>query len=429
MNLSNRTFEPKGKTDKYTSEVLKNATSVIFFKNQTHHKHTDDFKESKFSIINQFSENSPNSVNSQYIRANENQIISKFSYEGGRSDISDIRTPNHIEFEGTGFYGDNALNLEEYKSFCVNMEEFIGIMYNHLLTDLIPSQNLKLNRSSSLHNNSMSIERTVKAAKKLGKEEKSVIIISQTKKRLDMIFNLGFYRLDSLFKGKDYRAEIACFMNLQVKVLMSMWIVLEMVEDEKEIVHLLADIFTELFQCGLAITKLLLKKIRNEHKANEIYERLDKSVLYLITPPKENQEADYFNSINKLISNMLGIFIMNINQKVSQSQSSATEYLSTYHLIKLANNNYYTGLLIDLYKNLGNKSDSYINQLLSVLKDDEIGGSQLRNKDIMIKPKVPFLPPLRKNIDRNYTLVLDLDETLIHYSGKVSVIKVIYARN
>ncbi len=31
----------------------------------------------------------------------------------------------------------------------------------------------------------------------------------------------------------------------------------------------------------------------------------------------------------------------------------------------------------------------------------------------MISPSVPFLPPIQKN--KEYTLVLDLDETLIHY--------------
>jgi predicted HAD superfamily phosphohydrolase YqeG len=28
-------------------------------------------------------------------------------------------------------------------------------------------------------------------------------------------------------------------------------------------------------------------------------------------------------------------------------------------------------------------------------------------------PAIPYLPPIRK--DRKYTLILDLDETLIHY--------------
>lgn len=418
MKLTNRTFQDKRNTEKKTSETLKNATSVIFFKNQTHHKHTDDFKESKFSVINQKTEIPQlsgltlNKGISQTTNLINNEILPSWA-----ASAHEIKTPSQFEFEGTGFYGDNVLNLEEYKAYCYSMEEFIGIMYNHLLTDLIPAT--KTNHSGSIIK-SMSIERTMKAARNLSKEMKSEVIINQTKSRIDLIFNYGFYKLDTFFKGKDYRHEIGIFMNLQVKILLAMWIVLEMVEDEKEIVHLLADIFTELFQCGLAITKLLLKRLNKEHKNNEIYARLEQSVLYLIVPPKDKQEAEYFNSINKLIANMLGIFIMNIIQKISSTQNLPTEYQSTYSLIKLSNNNYYIGLLMDLVKNMNNRSDAFISDLLGKLKADEMGGSQLRNQDIMVKPKFPFLPPTKKNTDKSYTLVLDLDETLIHYCGKVT---------
>ena len=42
--------------------------------------------------------------------------------------------------------------------------------------------------------------------------------------------------------------------------------------------------------------------------------------------------------------------------------------------------------------------------------DDEIDDEEMSE---FAAPAIPYLPPIRK--DRKYTLILDLDETLIHY--------------
>eukprot|EP00350_Pseudokeronopsis_sp_OXSARD2_P000629 CAMPEP_0170540352 /NCGR_PEP_ID=MMETSP0211-20121228/357_1 /TAXON_ID=311385 /ORGANISM="Pseudokeronopsis sp., Strain OXSARD2" /LENGTH=152 /DNA_ID=CAMNT_0010842717 /DNA_START=1804 /DNA_END=2262 /DNA_ORIENTATION=- len=56
-----------------------------------------------------------------------------------------------------------------------------------------------------------------------------------------------------------------------------------------------------------------------------------------------------------------------------------------------------------------------IKQLISVNSLYGIGGTSLGGLDPLPAVEAPYLKPLEKNKDTTYTLVLDLDETLVHY--------------
>jgi TFIIF-interacting CTD phosphatase-like protein len=47
--------------------------------------------------------------------------------------------------------------------------------------------------------------------------------------------------------------------------------------------------------------------------------------------------------------------------------------------------------------------------------DEEVEEEEEEEKDIEPEPQAPFLPPKDPNDKRKFTLILDLDETLIHF--------------
>lgn len=117
---------------------------------------------------------------------------------------------------------------------------------------------------------------------------------------------------------------------------------------------------------------------------------------------------------------MLKLFIMNNLKKdpcihiTGQDEASIVKKMNIYN-----NKPYYDSMLFDILSNLNIKSEVLIRNLLSKMRRDEFSPFNFKNNEIMLKPKIPYLPPLLKDYANcTYTLVLDLDETLIHYRGK-----------
>ena len=136
------------------------------------------------------------------------------------------------------------------------------------------------------------------------------------------------------------------------------------------------------------IKHLLLNLINNlsylnENIANEIQEIFNTSKT---------------SSLNQVILNNIhnNKIIINKINKIAETENEKTQCGSNKKLEKKSEN-----------KTLENKENKNVN-------NEEIEENESED-EILIQPDPPFLPEKDKNDKREYTLVLDLDETLVHY--------------
>ena len=130
------------------------------------------------------------------------------------------------------------------------------------------------------------------------------------------------------------------------------------------------------------------KKINNKNKSKSLKKNKNKAV------HKDNNFSTHNNNIQKdYINSDINLFL---------------EYIKSFKKAK------FTSLLKDLKYS---PSINYLNDTLKLLDKDtnikSIKNNSNTNNIDEIKAKVPFLKPINKKY--KYTLVLDLDETLIHY--------------
>jgi Dullard-like phosphatase family protein len=115
-----------------------------------------------------------------------------------------------------------------------------------------------------------------------------------------------------------------------------------------------------------------------------------------------------FSCHNKIIKNILFNLLMNL----SYNNKSITDNIFNIYYSWKKNN------FIDII-HLKIKNDELINQKINLIfqeshSPEELIDPQLENSQGTI-PNPPFLPPKKENDLRDYCLVLDLDETLVHY--------------
>ena len=168
---------------------------------------------------------------------------------------------------------------------------------------------------------------------------------------------------------------------------------------------------------------------------NKIIKNLFMSILIKLSYINNNitekiQKIFYFSKNSKyidLLNNYIkeNTFVLDKVDKIyNQNKSNDFNYIKSNFYDNDNNNE-----LIEKLDNLNSteklyKKDKDLNLTLNDL--DNLNNNQTTNyliednndedEDVpKIKPKPPFLPPKSKNDKREYTLVLDLDETLVHY--------------
>ena len=151
-----------------------------------------------------------------------------------------------------------------------------------------------------------------------------------------------------------------------------------------------------------------------------------------------NKYKETFHINNKIIKNILQnlfISLKEINNEITQNILTVFNYSKLYQFKTVINNciiknKYINDKLTNLITTLTNPEKIYPEQQFNILSNNNITTenniNQTINQNNLIKiddleiyqnssPQPPFLPPKKNDDNREYTLVLDLDETLVHY--------------
>ena len=125
---------------------------------------------------------------------------------------------------------------------------------------------------------------------------------------------------------------------------------------------------------------------------------------------EEVKMRNNFNCHNKIIKNIL----FNLLTNLSYNNKSITDNIFNIYYSWKKNN------FIDII-NLKIKNDELINQKINLIFQESHSPEELIDPQFNLenakspRPNPPFLPPKKENDLRDYCLVLDLDETLVHY--------------
>ena len=141
------------------------------------------------------------------------------------------------------------------------------------------------------------------------------------------------------------------------------------------------------------------------HTNNKIIKNIFLNLLNILCDINEN-----------ITKNILSIFNM---AKTSKFRNIMNNYIKPNYLINekineiLKKQEYSEEIIMQEKNNINriNNSDSYNDNKI----DDEINGQFIKNEYIAQEVTEPFLPPKKIDDKRDYCLVLDLDETLVHF--------------
>ncbi len=389
-------------SNKTIRTTLKNATSNVFFAIETHHKHTVDFKKTKSIPINVLTTDT--NINSEENLFEDNPILNKYFNVQNTSSYN-IKTPSQVI---PLVHGENNINLEEYKIILMNLFEFITLLYSKRLSCLIP----KIEKNISIFRKYTVLDSTANLLTVINQKNRKVeILLDMVKKRIKFINEFNFhYNILKLFNDETRKEINICF-SIEMKFLLSLWLIILKMEDDHLIVSEIQNMVSELYQVYLYLTHILLIKIKDEYKSSNVYHDLSYIINNrLFDSSKKLKEQDQFRFFNQLMINILNIFIKNGIKKDPSTYVIGNDEKSELKRLTINNNKYFFNVVLnELLKNILSVDDYFHKSILFKIK--EFSKGNFGNNEFMLKPKIPYLPPLT---NKTYTLVVDLDETLIH---------------
>ena len=199
-------------------------------------------------------------------------------------------------------------------------------------------------------------------------------------------------------------------------------------------INLLYVILLIIKKCEENITENKIKFKENSLEYND-FQKCKTLIISNSDKINMNKYKDTFHTNNKIIKNIF----LNLLNVLSDINDNITKYiLSIFNIAKtskfrdIMNNNIKPNYLINEKINEIQKNQEYSEELIIQEKnninkinnsdsyidgkgDDDINGQFIKNEYIAQEVTEPFLPPKKIDDKRDYCLVLDLDETLVHF--------------
>jgi len=365
---------------------VKNENEYNLLKNRIKKNFFSSMRKSLFST-----KNNENNIKKDYI-----DHIRVLSFKGLSEQISNSR----IVGKNSKFYDGNNSNKNEIGDYeLFNEKNDLDIFLRILIIHLKIEKAIMKSKKNERNNNLIYKEN----------EKNNGLIISD---RIIILINDFFGTLKLVSFDIDFFVEINKNRLIRkiIKILISYYsyllILLKLTSDENAIVEIVnSEIFHQISKILYNIFEYYILPDLNNNEYNlkflDFFKEITKINRYII----KNKDQDILYTLIKKTDNCLNMLKIKIENEIkNEIYSNLNPVFNSISLMLI---------------NINNKSIlTYINNsinviLYSILDKNNINLDNNKYDRIKINDSVPYLPPIDNKY--KYTLVLDMDETLIHF--------------
>jgi hypothetical protein len=380
-----RSFENNLHTSTNPSKNLKED----FFESQTNFEH--NMMKQANSIVSTMRTNQ-NNMGSQISKATNLTGFGKTPNKNNNYyDISSVNTPRDMGFDMTSNFNKNSINLEDIYIVQSNLFELVSLIYNNKIRDHIVEIDF-MNSTNSTNN---------KIVQLLKQDINNVDILKKLcEEKFELITNLNIFGIEGYFDSPQIKEQIRIFFNLEMIYFVCLACYITENYTNNNILLEIGNIISNIYQSFLFVVLMITKRVSQDYTSNIFLMKLQTAISQRLTLKDiKNKENFILNQNNNLLLNMVKNFIGKYMVSKDLTELNRIVMLIIYNLKNY--NNYYT-------------RDIVLNMRSKVIYNFK----EMRERELLNKPiSIPFLKPLPPSEhDTAYTLVLDLDETLIHYS-------------
>ena len=327
----------------------------------------------------------------QYTRSFTNiNNVNRIDNETVSTEIHNLKTPNQFT---QSTFNKEQINLEDLFKVHSNINEVVSLIYNNKIhNDIIDVEKKYVKEYNTISSGKVlhmlkTVPNKVEILKKLCEEKFEIL------NTIDVFCTIAY------FDSSEIKTQINLFFNLEMIYLVCVMCYITENEDNEEVLISIGPIISEIQQIFLFIVLLLVNKVKDDYESNIWLMKL-KAAIHNRLNIKAIQTKELFilKQQNSILQNMIKIFI--------------GKNLVSKDLFQLSQQ------MMILFNNAENFPFYLVRQQIETCKNDilsnfaKMRNNKKYNKDVV----VPYLKTLDANELDTYTLVLDLDETLIHYN-------------